>query len=158
MTDNVIETINMESIKYMRLDDDDGGKNEVESVSDQHTKSAVEIFPNVIDKNYDNTYSNVGAMNGVNGSEPEPNTGAEDIQNYGVINDTINGVSVRRSKRIRDNNLRLVSCARTTKNKKRKRMKDYEEYTKVRRVFMANKASDTMSVKEGIVECQSLKR
>ena len=94
MTDNVIETINMKSIKYMRKEDDDGDNNEIESVSDQHTESAVEIFPNVIDENYDNTYSEgvesyVGAMNGVNGSEPEANTGAEDIQNYGIINDTI---------------------------------------------------------------------
>ena len=155
MTDNVIETINMKSIKYMRKEDDDGDNNEIESVSDQHTESAVEIFPNVIDENYDNTYSEgvesyVGAMNGVNGNEPEASMGAEDIQNYGIINDTIDGVSVRRSARIRDNNLRLVSCARTTKNKKRKRMKDYEEYTKVRKVFMAKKASGTMSVKEGI--------
>ena len=88
-------------------------------------------------------------MNGVNGSETEANKGAEDIQSYGIINDTINGVSGGRSARIRDNNLRLVSCATTTKNKKRKRMKDYEKYTKVRRVLMANKVSGTMSVKEG---------
>ena len=44
MTENVIETMNMRSMKYMRLeDDDDGVNNEILSASDQHTILAVEI-------------------------------------------------------------------------------------------------------------------
>ena len=105
----------------MRLENNDGGNNEVESVSDQYTELAVEILPNVIGENCDKTFSesaesNGGAMGGVNGSESEANMSAKGIQDYDIVIDITDGVSVRRSARVWDKHLRLVSCARTAKS------------------------------------------